>query len=44
MTIKQEALLREGISGKVFARNYARRWHTLCLAIVNNKKSCCENT
>ncbi len=44
VTIEQEALLRQGIDGKVFAKNYARRWHTLRFVALDNKKSCCENT
>lgn len=42
--MEQEALLRKGISGKAFAKNYARRWHPICFAVVDNQKSCYENT
>jgi hypothetical protein len=44
VVIKEEVLLKDGISGKFFANNYARRWHALCFAVVNNQRSCCENT
>ncbi len=44
MTVEQEMLLKEGTSGKVFAYNYARRWHTLCYVVVDNQKYYCENT
>jgi hypothetical protein len=37
-------LLKEGISGKALAENYARIWHASHSTVVDNKKSCCENT
>jgi hypothetical protein len=44
VAVEQEVLLKEGINGKAFAQNYARRWHASRFAVVDNHKSCCENT
>jgi hypothetical protein len=44
VAVEQEVLLKEGISGKALAQNYAKRWHASHSTIVDNQKSYCENT